>query len=257
MGQQHTAGQFSYPNYAPQHGYMTAQIQQKYIQSAISKKTLPENAHRMAHIISLTAPNDVRQPIQFWQLYSVLGQQRIVDIVTRFYRRVYADEHWFRSVFANIGTIERHISTQSSMWIDVMGGGHAYHGGEFRLSFHHTHNAMQLMNDRGAQRWVKLMQETLAEPDIDWTDDPRVRPALNTFLTYFLGKYAEEFDFADCSAFGELNPAVKRKINFLNMTDDAIAALTELELRDGLAARGVDISQYQHKSELVSKALRL
>ncbi|MGB1009146.1 MAG: hypothetical protein ACPGVP_05455 [Thiolinea sp.] len=93
MGQQHTAGQFSYPNYAPQHGYMTAQIQQKYIQSAISKKTLPENAHRMAHIISLTAPNDVRQPIQFWQLYSVLGQQRIVDIVTRFYRRVYADEH--------------------------------------------------------------------------------------------------------------------------------------------------------------------
>ena len=211
----------------------------------------------MANIISLTAPNDAKQPIQFWQLYSVLGQARIVDIVTRFYQRVYADEHWFRSVFANIGNVTQHINAQSSMWIDVMGGGHAYHGGEYRLSFHHTHNAMQLMNDRGAQRWVKLMQETLAEPDIDWTDDPRVRPAVNTFLTYFLGKYAEEFDFTDCSAFGEVNPPIKRKINFLNMTDNAIEALSESELRDGLAARGIDVTQYQDKAALVSKAQRL
>ena len=254
---QTTESRFSYPVYQPHNGYMTAQIQRQYIESAIRKKMLPENAHRMANIVSLIAPNDVRQPIQFWQLYSVMGQARIVDIVTRFYRRVYQDEHWFRSVFANIGNMERHINTQAAMWIDVMGGGHAYHGGEYRLSFHHTHNAMQLMNDRGAQRWVKLMQETLAEPDIDWTDDPRVRPAINTFLTYFLGKYAEEFAFTDCSAFGGLNAPVKRKINFLNMTEEAIAALTENELKDGLAMRGIDVSTYQNKQELVSKALRL
>ena len=152
---QTTQGPFSYPHFQPRQGYMTAQIQRKYIESAIRQKNLPGNAHRMEPIISLTASNDARQPIQFWQLYSVLGEDRIVDIVARFYRRVYADEHWFRSVFSNIGDVDSHTNTQSSMWIDVMGGGRVYHGGEYRLSFHHTHNAMQLLNDRGAQRWVK------------------------------------------------------------------------------------------------------
>jgi len=38
------------------------------------------------------------------------------------------------------------------MWIDVMGGGFFYQGGEYRLNFHHTHNAFELMNEKGAQR---------------------------------------------------------------------------------------------------------
>ena len=71
------------------------------------------------------------------------------------------------------------------------------------------------MNDKGAQRWVKLMVETLNDPSLDMTDDPRVRPALNTFLAHFLGKYAKEFGFDNCAAFGETNPPVKRRINFL------------------------------------------
>ena len=248
---------FSYPQYEPEKGYMTEQIRQQYINKAVTKKILPENAHRIAPIISLEAPNDLSKPIQFWQLYSVLGQDRIVRIVTNFYQRVYADEHWFSSVFSGLGGINQHINAQSAMWIDVMGGGHAYHGGEFRLSFHHSHNAMQLMNDKGAQRWVKLMAETLNDSSLDMTDDPRVRPALNTFLTHFLGKYAEEFGFDNCSAFGEINPPVKRRINFLNMSETAIGELTEDELRDELSARGVDIAGYTHKKALVNKALML
>ena len=47
------------------------------------------------------------------------------------------------------------------MWLDVMGGGLKYHGAEFRLNFHHQHNAFQLMNEKGAERWIKLMVETL------------------------------------------------------------------------------------------------
>ena len=89
---------FSYPNYAPQHGYMSEIVQRKYITSAIEKKVLPSDAHRMRQIVSLTASNDATKPIQFWQLYSVLGQARMVRIVASFYKRVYDDEKWFSSV---------------------------------------------------------------------------------------------------------------------------------------------------------------
>lgn len=248
---------FSYPSYTPDNGYMTEKIRLQYIQATIVEKRLPENAHRMPQVLSLTAPNDIKQPIQFWQLYSVLGQQRIVKLVTNFYERVFADEDWFRSVFEQVGNLGHHVNTQSSMWIDVMGGGATYHGGEFRLNFHHSHNAIQLMNDKGAQRWVKLMAETLNDPAIDLTPDPRVRTAINTFLKYFVGKYADEFAFSNCGDFGEINPPLKRRINFLNMPSDAIEALSEAELKDELIARGIDVARLLDKAQLVNTALRL
>jgi truncated hemoglobin YjbI len=248
---------FSYPSYTPDNGYMTEKTRLQYIQAAIGEKRLPENAHRMPQIVALTASNDIHQPIQFWQLYSVLGQQRIVKLVTNFYRRVFADEGWFRSVFEGVGDLAHHVNTQSAMWIDVMGGGATYHGGEFRLNFHHKHNAMLLMNDKGAQRWVKLMAETLNDPAVDLTPDPRVRTAINTFLKHFVGKYADEFAFSDCGDFGEINPPVKRRINFLNMPSDAIEALPEAELKDELMARGIDVADLREKAQLVNTALRL
>lgn len=248
---------YSYPNYAPQHGYMSEIIQRKYLTSAIEKKLLPNDALRMRQIVSLTASNDVTKPIQFWQLYSVLGQARIVRIVANFYKRVYDDEKWFSSVFARIGGPDHHIRTQSALWLDVMGGGLAYHGGEFRLNFHHTHNAIQLMNSKGAARWAKLMVETLDDSNIHMTEDPRVRPSINTFLAYFFDKYALDFEFSYSHVFGDTNPSVKRKINFMNMTSEAIDALTETELREALVGRGVDASVYRGKKELVNKALNM
>jgi truncated hemoglobin YjbI len=248
---------FSYPNYSPKNGYLTEKIRQKYINIAVSNKVLPENAHRMRQIVSLSASNDITKPIQFWQLYSVLGQDRIVNIVRNFYERVFDDEKWFSSVFTRIAGISHHIDTQAGMWLDVMGGGLAYNGGEYRLSFHHTHNAIQLMNDKGAQRWVKLMVETLADSTNNMTEDTRVRLSINTFLTYFISKFAIEFQFSDCGMFGDTNPPVMRNINFLNMTSDAIEALTESELKEALTGRGVDVTKYRDKKELVNKALRL
>jgi truncated hemoglobin YjbI len=248
---------FSYPNFTPGNGYLTEIIRNKYIAAAVSNKILPDNAHRMQQIISLSASDDITKPIQFWQLFSVLGQQRIVSIVSNFYERVFDDEPWFSSVFSRIGGVNHHINTQSGMWLDVMGCGPTYHGGEYRLSFHHTHNAMQLMNDKGAQRWVKLMVETLNDTAKHMTSDTRVRPSINTFLTHFFGKYAEEFKFSNDAVFGDTNPALMRKINFMNMSTDAIEALSESELKEALAGRGVDISQYQDKKALVNKALML
>jgi len=236
---------------------MSESIQRKYISAAIAQKVLPRDGHRMAQIISLVASNDGGKPIQFWQLYSVLGPQRIQAILKNFYSRVFEDEDWFRAVFARVGNVDHHIRTQSSMWIDVMGGGHAYHGAEFRLNFHHTHNALQVMNDQGAARWVKLMVDALDASGAHMTDDPRVRPAINTFLSFFFDKYADDFNFSKVRAFGEVNPPVLRKINFMNMTTQAIEALSEQDLREALTGRGVDVSDYTSKQSLVNKALQL
>ncbi|MEE9333066.1 MAG: hypothetical protein V3U65_03145 [Granulosicoccaceae bacterium] len=250
-------GTLSYPSFPTSNGYLTETIRKQYISKAIDSKLLPENAYRLAHLISLDAANDESKPIQFWQLYSVLGQDRIVDIVHAFYKRVFDDEKWFSSVFAAVGGIGHHVNTQASMWIDVMGGGLYYHGGEYRLNFHHTHNAMALMNDKGAERWVELMVKTLNDSSLDFTADIRVRPAINTFLSHFLSKYAADFQFRDDRSFGEVNQAVKRSFNFLNMTSDAIEALSQEELGDALVARGVDISPLDSKELLVNKALSL
>lgn len=252
---------YNYPTYDTASGYMTDVIRTKYIDAAIESELMPAMAHRLAQVVSLDASESPDRPIQFWQLYSVLGQQRIINIVTRFYDKVFSDEPWFTSVFERVAPISRHISTQSAMWVDVMGGGHQYHGGEFRLNFHHTHNAMELMNAKGAQRWVNLMKATLDEPDLDLTSDPRVRPALNTFLSFFIDKYADDFDFGSVfesqSVFGEINQAYKQRINFLKMSSDEIEALSENALREELIARRIDVNQLPDKKALVSKALSL
>ncbi len=236
---------------------MTEKTRTNYIESAIKTGVLPEDAHRIPEIVSLSAPENCRNPIQFWQLFSILGPERIVAIVGDFYTRVFADEDWFTSVFARVGGVEHHTNTQASMWADVMGGGPYYHGAEFRLSFHHTHNAHQLMDAKGAKRWVELMVRTLDASGERMTHDPRVRPSLNTFLAHFLGKYAHEFAFENRESFGETNPPWRRQVNFRNMTESAIEALTEDELREGLEGRGVDVSRFGEKQDLIRKAIGL
>jgi len=84
-----------------------------------------------------------------------------------------------------------------------------------------------------------------------------VRLSINTFLTHFFAKYAQEFGFENRETFGATNPALRRKVNFMNMTSDAIEALSEEELTAALTDRGVDVTGYQTKDELVNKALNL
>lgn len=246
-----------YPEHPTSHGYMSEKIQRDYITSAIAKGVLPREAHRIAEVMSLTASSDPTKPIQFWQLYSVLGQEPIVRIVHAFYERVFADEDWFTSVFERIGDVNHHVNSQAGMWIDVMGGGPYYHGAEFRLNFHHTHNAIQLMNDKGAQRWSQLMLDTLDDLSAIIGDDPRIRPSINTFLSHFMTKYADDFDFQNQSFFGETNPPYKRKINFMMISTQAINALDEGEIRNALEDQGVDVTAYKDKEALVNKALMM
>ena len=196
-------------------------------------------------------------PIQFWQLFSILGPEGIIPIVQEFYTRVFDDERWFTSIFERVGGLSHHVNTQASMWADVMGGGPYYHGAEFRLSFHHTHNAHALMNAEGAQRWVKLMVEALDASEVQMQNDPRVRQSLNTFLSHFFAKYAEEFAFENRETFGETNQPWRRKIQFRTMTENAIAAMSEHDLRAGLEDLGIDVSQVSDKQDLIRKAIDL
>ena len=247
----------NYPIYQSERGYLTETTQQKFITTAVASKLLPKGAHRMPEILSLKASSDMKKPIQFWQLYSVLGQDPIVGIVSDFYRQVFTDEKWFRAPFARVGDVNHHIGTQASMWLDVMGGGPYYHGAEYRLNFHHTHNAHMLLDEKGARRWVKLMVQALESSQHLMTEDLRVRLSINTFLAYFFAKYASDFKFKNLESFGEINPPFRLKINFMNMTAKSIEALSEEELCDGFIGRGIDLRGKYSKAELVQKALNL
>ena len=70
-------------------------------------------------------------------------------------------------------------------------------------------------------------------------------------------EYAVDFGFKTVEIFGATNAPIKNKLNFLNMTDASIEALSELELREALIGRGVNTSGKADKAELIRKAKSL
>jgi truncated hemoglobin YjbI len=134
------------------------------------------------------------EPLYFWQLYSLLGDEPIVEIVTNFYSRVLADADapWFRRAFTDLDLpIEHHVATQVAYWVDAMGGGRRYHGGNHRLHFHHSHNnAREAMTAAGAARWMHHMRGALEEIKFD---DPRIKPCILDFLRTKMISYADQF----------------------------------------------------------------
>jgi truncated hemoglobin YjbI len=142
---------------------------------------------------SLDADMDPSKPLYFWQLYSLIGHEPIISIVQNFYERVYGDEEepWFRNAFDEISGIDHHVQTQALYWIDAFGGGKMYHGGNYRLNFHHHGNASHVMNAKGAKQWMHHMRGALEE-NCDKFDDPRVMPCIVEFLKVKMKTYAKE-----------------------------------------------------------------
>jgi len=159
----------------------------------------------------MAADPDTSKPLYFWQLYNVLGQRRIVKLVTNFYTRVYKDDEdaEFKRAFTRISGMNHHIATQAAFWIDAMGGGRAYHGGMYRLEFHHHHNAKQVMTHKGAVRWMLHMRAALDESDLG--TDPRVRWVIDDFLFIMMEKYAGQHGFQTGAAvYGKDSPYLAR-----------------------------------------------
>ena len=172
---------------------------------------------------SRIASTNPEEPLYFWQLYSLIGHDLVVDIVTDFYERVFADTEnpWFRSVFEQAAPKGHHINTQVAYWVDAFGGGRCYHGGNYRLNFHHTHNAREIMNAKGATHWMHHMKETLLhllqkQKNPYLVQDPRIFSCIVTFLETKMRTYAVEhgwkFDESDFTTLKEAARRVKKPV---------------------------------------------
>ena len=179
----------NYPNFVPNYGNLTEKIMKEFILNFYHKQTL-ENKE----ITSLIASNDLTKPLYFWQLYSILGENYIEDLIRLFYTNLFKDtkNKWFTDEFIEIGSIEYHVRGQKKFWLDVMGGGEYYTGGEKKL--HNYHKLVKnIMTNEGANLWMKHMNDALDE--MTYNEDVRVRKCMDVFLKYFMTKYAIEFDF--------------------------------------------------------------
>lgn len=192
--------------FEPSKGFSTLESRQEYLRIHHHGKAAaapsqedgqPQTSGNNGDTISdsLHADMDTSQPLYFWQLYSIIGKEPILAFIAEFYNRIYADtkEEWFLVAFTGIGDKAHHIQSQSSFWIDAMGGGRVYFGGKSRINFHHYSNhAEHIMNERGAKRWMHHMRGAIRSYDFSKFNDPRIVPALVEFLRIKVMTYAEE-----------------------------------------------------------------
>ena len=75
-----------------------------------------------------------------------------------------------------------------------MGGGKKYFKNEKQLYYKHK-IAESIMTEKGANRWMKHMINSLYEVNLCQLQDKRVIPCISDFLYYFMEKYSREFDF--------------------------------------------------------------
>lgn len=188
--------------YSSRKGYSTLSTQQEYLNSVDNPSDID---------LSLNANMDQTGSLYFWQLYSIWGQQPIMDIVESFYKSIYSvseengDEIGdieLKQVFANLDTMRHHINVQVAYWVDAMGGGRYYHGGDFRLTYHHKSRAgPKVMSADGAKRWMRHMRGAIRQNHKHFQQDRRILPCLVSFLETKMKSYAKvhnfEFDPSD------------------------------------------------------------
>jgi truncated hemoglobin YjbI len=187
---------YQYPNFTPSFGNLTKNIRDDYINTQVNRGLLPPDANKQEKITSLIASNNLNDKLFFWQLYSMIGEKIVIDIVTHFYQKIFNDNEntWFKSEFVKLGDIDYHVRGQKNFWLDVMGGGTRYYGDTSRLNRKHN-NVKTIMTYQGAQLWMNYMKDTLIEIKFPSIIDKRVIPCINSFLNYFMYKYSVEFDF--------------------------------------------------------------
>lgn len=207
--------------FTPRRGYVDARSEYLYHFHNIDDDNDDEETNSKMNLPtkSMVASTDAADPLYFWQLYSLIGHTLVVEIVTDFYQRVFADtaNPWFRDVFVGAAPLRHHINAQVAYWVDAFGGGRCYHGGDYRLQFHHSHNAHEIMNAKGAKRWMEHMRatlESLYEKGQFPADDPRIFGCIVNFLETKMRTYAMDhrwqFDESDFSSLKEMNNVNER-----------------------------------------------
>lgn len=185
--------------FAPRRGYSTNDSRRDWIRQ---QQQYNKNGDDMLTTApeSLQADPDTTRPLYFWQLYSLIGHEPVLEITHNFYERVFCDTNdqqhaSFARAFTRIGSAEYHARQQAAYWIDAMGGGKLYHGGNHRLRFHHQHNAASVMNAAGAKRWIFHMRGSLNAFDFASLHDSRVKPCILSFLKSRMEIYAAQHDW--------------------------------------------------------------
>jgi len=162
----------------PSYGYITEYYIKKYIKE---KDIKMDN-------ISLYASDNINDKLYFWQLYSILGEDNIRELITNFYKRVFDDmvNKVFRKEFVDSGALDYHIKHQTDFWLDVFGGGKHYKNIKV-LNFKHD-MVKKIMNKKGAQVWMKHILKSL--DDQHFNDiDIRINYAIINFLLFFMKDY--------------------------------------------------------------------
>ena len=177
--------------YKPAFGFLTDYFRNEYIYANLTKYHFNDKS-----VMSLNYQHNNTNTLYFWQLYSILGEERIHHFIENFYQKIFSDVHdiHFKNTFIRLGNIDYHIFGQQSFWLDVMGGGKKYAGGEFRLKRHHD-LAKDIMNTKGALIWLNHMKNTLNNQLIDLTDDCRVKRCIIDFIFFFIRKYENQYNF--------------------------------------------------------------
>ena len=181
--------------FIPEFGFLTKTFRDEFIIEQLINKLI--KLDDIQQILSLKASEDKNNPIYFWQLYNILGEKPIEILITKFYKKVLNDNEapWFRDEFADLGDLDYHVKGQTNFWLDIMGGGQRYVGGQKRLYNKHL-LIKNIMTKRGAERWMKHMEETLKEITISPEfKDKRIFVCIYDFLDFFMNKYSIEFDF--------------------------------------------------------------
>ncbi|KAL3936659.1 MAG: hypothetical protein SGBAC_008071 [Bacillariaceae sp.] len=188
--------------YSCRKGYTTISTQQEFLNAVDNPSEID---------LSLSADMDQTKPLYFWQLYSIWGQEPILDICEAFYKSIYSvseekgddiGDLELKQVFDKLDTMQHHINVQAAYWIDAMGGGKLYHGGDFRLTFHHKNRAgPRVMTADGAQRWMRHMRAAIRQNRKHFQQDHRLLPCVVSFLETKMKSYARvhyfDFDASD------------------------------------------------------------
>ena len=183
---------FNYPNYNPVKGNLTEKIINKYINYRI-KYNLDLDYNNLK---SLIASNNPKDEIYFWQLYSILGKNKIKNIVEHFYYKIFNSNKndWFKMEFIESGDLTYHIKHQTNYWLDIMGYGPSYFGGEELLNYKHN-NIKKIMNSKGSKLWIKYILETLFDLNYHKMEDKRIFITLKEFIYFNMYIYSKQFNF--------------------------------------------------------------
>ena len=179
----------------PAHRNITRKIIDLYIKKIIKKKIITSSELNDKATRSLYASSLQTDKLYFWQLYNLLGEEVITNIISRFYEKILLDsEHaWFSDVFRKTGSLEYHVIGQKRFWMECMGGGHYYKNGKKTLYKKHS-KVNEIMTSQGATLWVEFLYKTLEEYD-ELKKDKRVIQCIKDFVIFFMIKYGRQFSF--------------------------------------------------------------